>query len=58
MDVTIDRARSKVGALRIRTGQILLELRARVDAGEIGEIATWWEWYDDNLAEAGATPSV
>ena len=45
IDITIDSARSKVGALRIRTGQILLELRARVDAGEIGEIATWWERY-------------
>lgn len=52
IDITIDSARSKVGALRIRTGQILLELRARVDAGEIGEIATWWEWYDDNFTRS------
>lgn len=32
---------------RIRAGQLLLEMRARVEAGEAGNVS-WWEWYRDN----------
>jgi hypothetical protein len=41
------KARQKVHAARIELGCLLLELKRRVDAGEVGELATWWEWYDD-----------
>jgi hypothetical protein len=35
---------------RIRAGKLLIELRKRVEAGEVGEGVNWWEWYDENFA--------
>jgi hypothetical protein len=34
---------------QVAAGQALLDLRAAIEAGEIGELATWWEWFDDNV---------
>lgn len=39
----------KFFAARIEAGRLLLQLKARIDAGEVGELAVWWEWYDDNF---------
>jgi hypothetical protein len=47
MDELIERARKKVQARRIKIGHILLELQQRIDAGENGELCTFWEWYAD-----------
>jgi hypothetical protein len=52
IDTTIEAAQTKVASLRIETGKILNELRSRIDAGEAGELATWWEWYGDNFTRS------
>jgi hypothetical protein len=38
----------KRNSFEVSIGENLLELRDRVDAGEIGELANWWEWFEDN----------
>jgi hypothetical protein len=38
---------------QIAAGQALLELQAAIDAGEIGELATFWEWFNDNVRSIG-----
>lgn len=45
----IEQSEKKTQSLQIEAGKLLLELRGRVDAGEIGEQATWWEWFEDNF---------
>jgi hypothetical protein len=47
MDELIEGARKKVQARRVKIGHILLELQQRIDAGENGELCTFWEWYAD-----------
>ena len=39
----------KYFSARIECGRLLNELRDRIEAGEVGELATWWEWYDDHF---------
>lgn len=39
-------AESKYQKHRLAAGQKLLELRARVEAGEAGEGVSWWEWFE------------
>src|SRR5262249_15694815 len=34
---------------RLRLGEILLELRCRVESGEAGEGVKWWDWFDQNV---------
>ena len=52
IDSTITTAQAKVDELRIKVGRELLDLRASVEAGEMGELATWWEWYRDNFTRS------
>jgi hypothetical protein len=49
IDSVIERAQSKVKSLWLETGRLLLQLKQCVDAGEVGELAIWWEWYADNF---------
>jgi hypothetical protein len=41
----------KLRSIRLEVGNMLLELRQRVEAGEVGDIAAvdWWGWYEDNF---------
>lgn len=39
-------AESKYQKHRLTAGQKLLELRARVEAGEVGDGVSWWEWFE------------
>lgn len=45
-------AGKKAERARIRTGQLLISLRKRIEAGEIGENVNWWKWYDENFARS------
>lgn len=45
---TLEETGKKAKALQIDIGRLLIELRDRVKSGEIGELATWWEWFEDN----------
>jgi hypothetical protein len=36
---------------RMQAGRLLLELRARIEAGEAGAV-TWWRWYCDHIAHS------
>jgi hypothetical protein len=47
MDKLIETTREKVRQRRIRIGHLLLELQQRIDSGEYGELATFWEWFDE-----------
>jgi len=47
IDELIERAREKIQARRIKIGHLLLELQQRIDAGENGDLCTFWEWYAD-----------
>ena len=38
----------KIKVTRIEMGQTLLELRKRIEGGEVGKVK-WWDWYDENL---------
>lgn len=44
----VEQSDKKTKNLQIEVGKLLVELRERVDAGEVGELATWWEWFEDN----------
>jgi hypothetical protein len=48
----VDEAHRKASTARLECGLLLLELRQRVQAGEIGDLATWWEWYGDNFTRS------
>lgn len=43
--VDAQNAQSKFDKHRLLAGQKLVELRERVEAGEVGEGINWWEWY-------------
>jgi hypothetical protein len=47
IDELIERAREKIQARRIKIGHLLLELQQRIDAGENGDLCTFWDWYAD-----------
>jgi hypothetical protein len=47
IDTLIEGTRAKIEQKRIKVGRLLNELRDRIDAGEVGELANWWEWFDD-----------
>jgi hypothetical protein len=47
MDELIEATRKKVQARRIKIGHLLLELQQRIDAGENGDLCTFWEWFED-----------
>ena len=44
----VKESEKKRNSFEVSIGENLLELRDRVDAGEIGELANWWEWFEDN----------
>ena len=44
-------AKNRCNKLRLKAGQLLLQLRQRIEAGEEGDIA-WWEWFG-NLGSNG-----
>ena len=39
----------KVDDFRISAGKQLVELKARIDAGEAGKNVKWWAWYAENF---------
>ncbi len=43
--VDAQNAQSKFDKHRLVAGQKLLELRERIEAGEVGDGVNWWEWY-------------
>jgi hypothetical protein len=47
LDVTT--AESNLNKKRLSAGQRLLELRARIEAGEAGDVS-WWDFYEEQLA--------
>jgi hypothetical protein len=47
----MDGAAGKYREARIEAGQILLDLKRRVDAGELGEVK-WWAWYDHQFTRS------
>lgn len=47
-----DGVMQKARSLRLETGRLLLELKQRIESGEVGELATWWEWYGDHFARS------
>jgi hypothetical protein len=49
MDELIESARKKVQARRIKIGHLLLELQQRIDAGENGDLCTFWDWFQDMI---------
>ena len=55
MDKLIETTREKVRQRRIRIGHLLLELQQRIDSGEYGELATFWQWFDEMVV--GRSPS-
>jgi hypothetical protein len=42
----------KADRARLRAGQLLNDLRGRIEGGEIGENINWWKWYDENFARS------
>jgi hypothetical protein len=45
-DGLIESTRKKLHARRIKIGSLLLEIKQRIDAGENGELSTFWEWFE------------
>jgi hypothetical protein len=39
----------KAGDYRITAGKLLVELQARIEAGEDGEGVEWWKWYAEHF---------
>ena len=39
----------KVGDHRITAGKLLVELQARIEAGEAGDGVKWWHWYAEHF---------
>ena len=39
----------KLKSLQVAAGEALLDVRASVEAGEVGELADWWGWFEDNI---------
>jgi hypothetical protein len=48
----MDRACDHARLSRIRVGQMLIELRRRVDNGEAGEGVHWWSWYQEHFTRS------
>jgi hypothetical protein len=44
-------AEARCTKLRLKAGQLLLQLRARIESGEEGDVA-WWDWFE-NLGNNG-----
>jgi hypothetical protein len=42
-------AGNRADRARIRAGQLLLALRERIEAGEVGPGVEWWDWYGANI---------
>jgi hypothetical protein len=47
VDKLIETTRDKLRKRRIAIGHLLLQLQHRIDSGEYGEQATFWEWFDE-----------
>lgn len=47
MDELIEGTRKKLHARRIRIGYRLIEIQQRIEAGENGDLCTFWEWFAD-----------
>lgn len=45
-------AGKKADRARIHAGRLLIALRKRIEAGEVGENVSWWKWYDDHFARS------
>jgi hypothetical protein len=43
-ETTSERNRRQIAA-----GKALIALREAVEGGAVGELATWWEWFEDNI---------
>jgi hypothetical protein len=41
----------KVDQFRISAGKQLVELKARIEAGEAGKGVRWWTWYAENFTK-------
>jgi hypothetical protein len=54
MLMSIAKADQKIGMARIECGRTLLELRRRIEDGEVGDLAAvdWWGWYEDNFTRS------
>jgi len=37
---------------RLRAGRLLIELRGRIEAGEVGQGVKWWKWHKENIARS------
>ncbi len=48
-EALIEKTQRKVNLARIEVGFLLLELKQRIDAGEYGELAVWWEFYEEKF---------
>jgi hypothetical protein len=52
IEVSFDKIKSygeKVDQYRISAGKQLVELKARIEAGEDGEGVKWWSWYAEHF---------
>ena len=47
--VKIESYGKKVDNFRISAGKQLVELQARIEAGEAGKGVKWWSWYAENF---------
>jgi hypothetical protein len=60
IDTSFDKIKQyseKADQYRISAGKQLVELQARIEAGEAGKGVKWWVWYAANLrTAAGETP--
>jgi hypothetical protein len=45
-------AEKKTYRSRIRAGELLNDLRSRIEAGEAGEGVKWWEWYESKFVRS------
>jgi hypothetical protein len=44
-------AQQKFFSVRVECGELLLELRKRIEGGELGKIE-WWAWYGENFTRS------
>jgi len=44
-------AQKKYKSARLQAGELLLELRGRIEAGEAGRVE-WWEWYGEHFVRS------
>lgn len=52
--VAISRAEKRIQNQRVEAGKLLLEMRRRVEGGEVGK-TTWWAWYEANAGYSRKT---